>query len=55
MQRNRNRNITVNKSNTKHITVTGFVGDNKSTAAAKLKSKKALQKKDEKLPEEEND
>lgn len=52
MQRNRNRNIMVNKTNTKHITVTGFAGDNKATAASKLKGKKLQPKKDEKLPDE---
>lgn len=52
MQRNRNRNIMVNKTNMKHITVTGFAGDNKATAASKLKGKKLQPKKDEKLPDE---
>ena len=38
MQRNRNRNIMVNNKDIKHITVTGFIGDNNGTPAKKLRA-----------------
>jgi hypothetical protein len=38
MQRNRNRNIMVNNKDFRHITVTGFIGDNKGTPAKKLRN-----------------
>jgi len=38
MQRNRNRNIMVNNKDFRHITVTGFIGDNKGTPAKKLRA-----------------
>ena len=40
MQRNRNRNIMVNNKDFRHITVTGFIGDNKGTPAKKLRNGK---------------
>ena len=38
MQRNRNRNIMVNNKDFRHITVTGFIGDNKGTPAKKIRA-----------------
>jgi len=38
MQRNRNRNIMVNNKDFRHITVTGFIGDNKGTPAKKVRN-----------------
>lgn len=38
MQRNRNRNIMVNNKDFRHITVTGFIGDNKGTPAKKVRA-----------------
>lgn len=40
MQRDRNRNIMVSNKDHKHITVTGFIGDNKGTPAKKVRAGK---------------
>lgn len=43
MQRDRNRNIMVNNKDFRHITVTGFIGDNNGTPAKKKRAGKGKQ------------
>lgn len=49
MQRDRNRNVMANNKDFRHITVTGFIGDNNGTPAKKKRAgqgkKQATQKK----------
>jgi len=44
MQRDRNRNVMVNNKDFRHITVTGFIGDNNGTPAKKKRAGQSKQK-----------
>ena len=50
MQRDRNRNTTVNNKNSKHITVTGFMGDKKETPVKKVRAGQGKPKVAQKIP-----